>query len=153
GRYAHGYVFVAPLGGPVQNGPEILDSNGHVVWFKSMPRGVSATDLRVQSYLGKTALTWWQGNINAAGIGQGEGVINDSSYRQIEVVKAANGLSADLHEFVLTPQNTALIDALTPVYWDTSAVKGGNHHMIVLDSVVQEIDVKTGLVLFQWDSL
>jgi hypothetical protein len=153
GRTERGYVFIAPLGGPVQSGPMILDANGHVVWFKAMPQGVSATDLRVQSYLGKPVLTWWQGNINAAGIGQGEGVINDTSYRQIAVVKAANGFSADLHEFVLSGHGTAFITALAPVYWDASSVKGGTKDRIVLDSVVQEIDIKTGLVLFQWDSL
>jgi hypothetical protein len=85
-------------------------------------------------------------------VGAGEDVIEDASYRQIAVVHAANGLSADLHEFRLTPQGTALITAYYPVYWDASAVHESTRQ-IVLDSVVQEIDVKTGLLLFQWDSL
>jgi hypothetical protein len=61
-------------------------------------------------------------------------------------------LSADLHEFELTPRGSALITAYYPVYWNLSSV-GGPARAVVLDSVVQEIDVKTGLVLFQWDSL
>jgi hypothetical protein len=96
-------------------------------------------------------LTWWQG-YSGAGIGAGEDVIEDSSYRQIAVVHAGNGLSADLHEFQLTPQGTAVISAYYPVYWNAASVHGSTRQ-IVLDSVVQEIDVKTGLVLFQWDSL
>jgi Arylsulfotransferase (ASST) len=39
------------------------------------------------------------------------------------------------------------------VYWNSTSVRGGRKREIVLDSVVQEIDVPTGLVLFQWDSL
>jgi hypothetical protein len=42
----------------------------------------------------------------------------DSSYRQVATVHAANGLSADLHEFQLTPRGTALITAYYRVYWD-----------------------------------
>jgi hypothetical protein len=38
------------------------------------------------------------------------------------------------------------------VHWDASSVKRSKQ-AIVLDSVVQEIDIPTGLVLFQWDSL
>jgi len=67
-------------------------------------------------------------------------------------VQAANGLSADLHEFQLTPQGTALITAYYPVYWNASSVHGSTRQ-IVLDSVVQELDIRTGLLLFQWDSL
>lgn len=151
GRTASGDIFVAPQFGPLQDGPEILDSNGQLVWFKSLRGNDSAADLRVQSYHGQPVLTWWQGYV-AAGIGVGVDVINDASYRQIAVIHAANGLSADLHEFQLTPSGTALIVAQYPIYVDASSVHLSTHRL-VLDSVVQEIDIQTGLVLFQWDSL
>jgi Arylsulfotransferase (ASST) len=61
-------------------------------------------------------------------------------------------LSADLHEFEITPQGTALITAEYPVHWNLSGVHGLKNGS-VFDSVVQEIDIPTGLVLFQWDSL
>jgi hypothetical protein len=144
-------IFLAAQFGPVQDGPEILDSSGRLVWFERVAAGHVASDFRVQSYLGRPVLTWWQGYTNA-GVGVGEDVIYDSSYRPVGVVQAGNGLSADLHEFQLTPAGTALITAYYPVYWDASSVRGSKHE-IVLDSVVQEIDVPTGLVLFQWDSL
>jgi hypothetical protein len=79
-------------------------------------------------------------------------MIYDSSYRQVALVRAGNGLSADLHEFRLTPQGAAVITAYYPVYWDASSVHGPRQQ-VVLDSVVQEIDIRTGLVLYQWDSL
>ena len=59
---------------------------------------------------------------------------------------------ADLHEFQITPWNTALITTEHPVVWNTSSIHGPKRQ-IVLDAVVQEIDIPTGLVLFQWDSL
>jgi hypothetical protein len=146
-----GDVFLAPQQGPVQNGPMIVGPNGQLVWFQPLPAGQEAADFRVQRFHGRPVLTWWQGR-SGAGVGIGEDVIDDSSYRQIATVKAANGLTADLHEFDLTPQGTALITAYYPVYWDASSIHGPKH-AIVLDSIVQEIDVKTGLLLYQWDSL
>lgn len=144
-------IFLAPQFGPLQDGPMILSPQGSLVWFHPVPRGQIASDFRVQTYEGKPVLTWWQG-YTGAGIGVGHDVIYDSSYHQLAVVQAGNGLSADLHEFELTPAGTALITAYFPVYWDASSVHG-EKSQTVLDAVVQEIDVKTGLVLFQWDSL
>jgi len=144
-------IFLTPQHGPVQSGPMILDPTGELVWFHPLPQGTVAADLQVQSYRGRSVLTWWQG-YEGAGVGVGEDIVYDSSYRQLAVVHAADGLSADLHEFLLEPGGRALITAYYPVYWDASPVKG-SAQAIVLDSVVQEIDVRTGLLLFQWDSL
>lgn len=155
---AAGDIFLAPQYGPVQDGPEILDSRGHLVWFKPLGGDTSASDFRVQKYQGRPVLTWWQGYVDA-GAGFGEDVIYNTSYDPVAVVHAGNGLESDLHEFQLTPQGTALITAYYPVYWDSSSVKGGIKRQIVFDGVVQEIDIHscsvdpTCLVLFQWDSL
>jgi hypothetical protein len=144
-------IFLTPQQGPTQNGPMILNKDGTLLWFQPVPDGDMAADLQVQSYDGQRVLTWWQG-YSGAGFGAGEDVIENSSYRQIAVVHAANGLSADLHEFRVTPQGTALITAYYPVYWN-AADDHLSSHQVVLDSVVQEIDIKTGLLLFEWDSL
>ena len=66
-----------------------------------MPTNDAATDFRVQSYQGQPVLTWWQGN-ETAGVGVGQDIIMNSSYQVIHTISAANGLSADLHEFQLT---------------------------------------------------
>jgi hypothetical protein len=150
-RAQRGGLFVAPQQGPVQVGPMILGPYGGLVWFQPAPHGDLVTDFREQTYQGRPVLTWWQGNVNG-GVGQGQDEIYDSSYRLVASPNAGNGLRADLHEFELTPQNTALITAYYPVYWDARSVKGSSNQ-IVLDSVAQEIDIKTGLVLFQWNSL
>jgi hypothetical protein len=148
---APGDIFITPQQGPTQNGVMILNGQGALVWFQPIKPPDIAADLRVQRYQGKSVLTWWQG-YSGAGVGAGEDVIYDSSYRQLAVVRAGNGLTADLHEFRLSSQDTALITAYYPVFWDASALHGAKQQ-VVLDSVVQEIDIKTGLVLYQWDSL
>lgn len=142
-------IFLTPMRGPVQWGPMIVDPAGNLVWFLSLSGSKEeAADLRVQQYQGEPVLTWWQGYQNA-GLGKGEDVIYDDHYRQIATVQAGNGLQADLHEFTITPQGTALITAYRLVHWPI----GSNPNGLVFDGVVQEIDIPTGLVLFQWDSL
>jgi hypothetical protein len=149
---AAGDEFVAPYTGPGQAGPMILDANGAMVWFKPLPTGEFATNLRVQDYLGKPVLTWWQGDISVHGFGLGEGVIFDQSYTDVAHVHAGNGLQADLHDLQLSKQGTALITAYDPILCDLSTA-GGSSLGAVTDGLVQEIDVKTGLVMFQWTSL
>lgn len=151
GAQGSGDIFVAPQWGPLQDGPMILDPGGNLIWFDALRGNDMATDFAVQRYQGQPVLTWWQGHI-VAGIGIGQDIIFDRTYRQVAAVQAGNGLSADLHEFQVTPQGTALIIANYPVFWNASSVHGSSRQ-IVLDSVVQEIDIPTGLVLFQWDSL
>ena len=144
-----GYVFFAPKKEVRQRGPLIVDNAGHTVWFR--PLHLGATDFRVQRYHGRPVLTWWQGRSNV-GIGHGYYVLVDSSYRRIATVHAGNGLSGDEHEFQLTPKGTALITAYRPVPGDLSSV-GGPQHGLILDSVLQEIDIKTGRVVFEWHSV
>ncbi len=106
----------------------------------------------MQSYEGKPALTWWQGRIIKVGFGEGEDVIYNSSYQQIATVRAGNGYRADLHEILLTPQGTAWIDAFDPIHMNLSSVHGSAHG-ILLDSIIEEVDIKTGLVMWEWHAL
>ena len=144
-------IFLTPQFGPLQNGPEILGPDGRLIWFNTVPWGDTAADLQVQQYQGRPVLTWWQGYTDA-GVGIGEDVIYDSSYNPLATLGGANGLKPDLHEFQITPRGSALMTAYFPVFWNASSGHRTTHE-IVFDSVVQEIDIPTGLVLFQWDSL
>jgi hypothetical protein len=142
----NGDIFLTPQYGPLQNGPMILGPQGNLIWFQPLPANEMAADLRVQEYDGQPVLTWWQGYSNN-GSGDGEGIIDNTSYQQIATVQAANGLRGmDLHEFLLTPQGDAWIVGVSPVHY-------GNLTRPLMDAVVQEIDVKTGLVLFEWHAL
>lgn len=157
GGTAPGDIFVAPIGvgAPAvgQSGPLIVDNNGNPIYAHPVGRGLTAMNFKEQTYLGKPVLTWWQGTLTSTGIGSGEDVIVDSSYHTIATIRAGNGYSADLHEFLLTPQGTAYITAYKQVPVDLSGCCGGSRNGAVWDSVVQEIDIRTGRVLFQWDPL
>jgi hypothetical protein len=144
--------FVAPYAGPGQAGPMILDAGGGLVWFKALPTYTSAADFQVQEYAGRPVLTWWQGEVSVHGFGLGQDVIADSAYDDIAHVRAGNGEEADLHEFQLTPQGAALITAYHPILCNLSAV-GGPPDAGVTDSLIQEIDVRTGLVMWEWTSI
>jgi hypothetical protein len=148
-RTAPGYVFLAPKKDVDQAGPLILDDRGQVVWFDPLEtHGV--TDFRVQTYRGKPVLTWWQGQSDQ-GVGNGHYVIMDGRYRQIAVVRAGNGLHGDIHEFLITPRNTALITVYHEVPYDLSPW-GGARQGRLNEGVVQEVDIATGRVLFEWHS-
>jgi hypothetical protein len=149
---ADGEEFVAPYGGPGQAGPMILDQHGGLVWFKPLPTHTSAANFRVQEYQGRPVLTWWQGDITGHGFGVGEEEIEDEAYTTLARVSAGNGYRADLHDFQLTGQGTALLTAFHSIRCDLSAV-GGPADGAVTDGIVQEIDVRTGLVMLEWTSL
>ena len=143
-----GYIFVAAKKGAGQDGPMIFDNLGRLVWFS---KDRYATDFKVQRYMGEPVLTWWEGEI-LAGHGVGEYVIFDSSYREITRVQAGNGYRGDLHEFSITPQDTALLTAYTETQTDLSAI-GGPKEGMTWGGIAQELDIETGEVLFEWRSL
>jgi hypothetical protein len=145
-------ILMTPYSGPGPSGPMILDAAGNLVWFHPLPSGTVATNLQVQQLGSTPVLTWWQGSVLVQGFGQGEEVIASASYDQIGRVHAGNGMKADLHEFRLTAQGTALLTAFNPIACDLSPY-GGQSNAAVTDGVVQEVDLKTGLVRREWHSL
>jgi hypothetical protein len=149
---APGYVFTAPYNGPGQAGPMIFDEAGNLVWFNPVPAEDLASNLQVQQLGGKPVLTYWQGYVPPQGFGQGEEVVLDSSYRQIGRVHAGNGYKADLHDFHLTPQGTAVLTAFEPISCDLSQL-GGPRGGAVTDTLYQELDLSTGLVRREWHSV
>jgi hypothetical protein len=144
-------IFLAVKSGPGQDGPTIRDALGRLIWFRRVRPPLSPYDFRAQTYRGKRVLTWWQGPV-IRGKGQGYGVILDSRYRTVQRVYAGNGFQMDQHEFEITPSGTAFITVYEPVRYDLTPI-GGPSDATVWDSIVQEIDIKTGLVVFEWHSL
>jgi hypothetical protein len=150
---ASGSLFLAPFDikaagsfEPAPNseshsGPLVVDDRGEPVWF--LPLGsTTAMDVRVQTYQGRRVLTWYEGTV--LGPYGGSWVIFDPTYHEVARVQAGRGRHGDLHELLLTPQGTGLItiyrEIATP---DVSRLVTG---------IVQEVDVATGRVLFEWRS-
>jgi hypothetical protein len=152
GETSPGDLFSAPYSGPGQNGPMIFGEAGNVVWFDPVPHDDAASNLQVQQLYGKPVLTWWQGYIPPQGFGEGEEVIVNSDYEEIGHVYAGNGLKADLHDFHITPQNTAVMTVFNPIDCNLAAA-GGPHNGAVTDAIFQEVDLRTGLVRREWTSL
>ncbi len=149
---AGGDVLMTVGPGPGQYGPLIYTPQGQLVWFDPMPKGTNAENLSVQGYEGQNDLTWWRGRLYALGFGGGEDIVMDPNYQTVATVKGGNGLGADLHDFQLAPNHIAYITVYNPIRCDLSPVKGVRNGAIV-DTAVQEIDVKTGLVRWEWHSL
>jgi hypothetical protein len=131
-----------------QDGAMIIDGSGRLIWFQPAAKGDAVEDLQAQSYAGKQVLTYWQGHIDL-GVGFGSDQILGTNYQSLGSVAAGNGYDADLHELKLTPQGSAYLTAYTLVRADLSSV-GGSKDGALQDAVVQEVDVKTGLVMFEW---
>jgi hypothetical protein len=144
---APGLVFLAPKAGNGQDGPMIIDNAGRLVWFHATAGRIPA-DFRVQTYNGQPVLTWWEGLLYG-GDGDGVGMVYDQAYRPVAQVRAGNGYSLDIHEFTITPRNTALVLAYERYTRDLRPW-GGRKQARIVDNIVQEIDLKTGLVLFEW---
>ena len=142
---ASGLIFLTA------SGPLIVDNNGIPIWYQPAAAGKSVSDLNVQQYQGKPVLTWWEGKVMSPGFGRGEHVVLDTQYRELRRIQAGNGQQADLHELVLTPEGTALLTAFQPVAADLSA-QGGSATGMVFDCLVQEIELTSGRVLFEWHS-
>jgi hypothetical protein len=126
----------------------IVSPRGHLVWFDHIGRA-TPFNFEVQSYWGKPVLTWWQGRVVGGHGAGGRDMILDSSYRKLAALHGGYGYSSDLHEFQLIPHGRALVDAYVPVPANLSSV-GGPSNGTVLDCIIQELDVKTNRVLWEW---
>jgi hypothetical protein len=149
---AAGDIFTTNGPGPGQYGPLIYDPQGRLVWFQPLPQGEAAEDLSLQDYEGRRVLTWWRGHVLSLGFGEGEDVVMDTHYRTLAKVAGGNGLKADLHDFQLAGHGVAYITAYNPVRCDLTSI-GGAAGGAIVDTAIQQIDMKTGLVRWEWHSL
>jgi hypothetical protein len=162
----HGDVLLTPLPSPVVHpesnntvtinpvgpgGPMIVDGAGNLVWFRQLAPPEVAANLRLQRFRGRKVLTWWEGTVTPAAFGLGGGVIANHAYNVIRVVHAGNGYPMDLHEFELTKDGDALFTVYSPILVHLPGTPEGTLSPL-LDSIVQEVDVKTGLVVWEWHS-
>jgi hypothetical protein len=145
---SHNTIEIHPVG---PGGPMITDGNGNLVWFKQLDPPDVAANLRIQKFRGRRVLTWWQGGITPSAFGIGKGVIANHSYKTIRTVHAGNGYDMDTHEFTLTPGGNALFTVYVPIMVHLPGSPSGTLSPL-LDSIVQEVDVRTGLVVWEWHS-
>ncbi len=155
---APGYIFMTnfydlnepPIQG--QSGPLILDRELQPVWFQPVPERVVAANLNLQSYQGKPVLTWWQGKVTNTGATEsGEDVIVNQHYQTVGRVRATGGWVVTVHEFLVDGEH-AWVTVNKNLPMDLSKY-GGAYNGALIDSAVQEYDIRTGKLLFDWDAL
>ncbi|KAJ7268114.1 ASST-domain-containing protein [Mycena haematopus] len=145
--------LVCPNGVAVaEPGAAIYKSNGELVWADSTFG--NCYDFNIQQYNGQQFLTLWVGAGSAA-VGQQMGfgtvLMMNSSYQVVMNASAVNPEGTDLHEFnIVKPENkTALVTAFHTIPMDLSSI-GGPVDGWYSNGVIQEIDIATGDVLFNW---
>jgi len=134
--------------GAKSRGSAIYDPTGDPIWF----RPGRSTDFRTQTYRGKPVLTWFESPTEGSGLNRNSYTIANQAYRVIKRFVPGNGYAADSHEFRLTPRNTAYITSYRSVRRDLRYL-GLSRNGRVSDSIAQEIDLKTGRVIWEWHSL
>jgi hypothetical protein len=162
-------IFVAPYNESTnpsllvgEDGPLIMDASGNPIWFHpvSSDNSVLAFDFKAQTLFGKPVLTWWQGSV--AGIAPshlppgtalegGHFVIYNQHDREIMSVQAPSGFSMDEHDFLITPKGDAYYFALKYIKANLTPY-GGLKNGSIVDPVLQEVDLRTGQVIFAWNA-
>ncbi len=158
GKLAPGFIFTAnfynlnypPLVG--QSGPLILDHDLQPVWFEPVPEKVVASNLSLQTYEGKPALAWWQGVVTNTGQTEsGEYVVVNQHYQPMARLKGKDGWVLTLHEIEIRGDDV-WVTANKNIAKDLSRY-GGAYNGALIDSAVQEYNLKTGKLLRTWDAL
>jgi hypothetical protein len=135
-----------------QSGPLILDDRLQPVWFKPVPEKQIASNLSLQTYSGKPVLAWWQGVVTNTGATEsGEDVVVDQHYRPVATLRGADGWVLTLHELVIRG-NDAWVTANKNRPMNLSRY-GGAYNGALIDSAVQEYNLKTGKLVRTWDAL
>jgi hypothetical protein len=147
-----------------QSAAYMVNGKGDLQWWhpaQAAPGfgGSAARNTRVEQYQGHRVITFWQGKYVCPPCGgRGEGVILNSSYQTIHTVTAGNGYQqqgADFHEFTFGHEGseaTAFVQIWSPVEANLTSF-GGPPNGMVYDWIIQEIDLATNKVIWEWHAL
>ena len=158
GTPAPGYILTGnfldltkpPMDG--QSGPLMLDNHLQPVWFRPVPTNVVASNLDQQTYQGKPVLTWWQGVVTNTGqTSSGKYIVVNQHYQTVATLQGTGGWVLTLHTMVING-NDAWVTANKNVPMNLSRW-GGVYNGTLVDSAVQEYNLKTGKLLRSWDAL
>ncbi len=157
-RLAPGYILTAnfydvtvhPMVG--QSGPLMLSNQLQPVWFQPVPENVVASNLSRQTYEGKPVLAWWQGVVTDTGATtSGEDLIVNQHYQTVARLRGTGGWILTLHAIVIRGSD-AFVTANKNVPRDLSRY-GGAYNGALIDSAIQEYDLRTGKLIRSWDAL
>ena len=146
----------------VQNAVYTLTPRGDLLWYHPSAgkgAGPGVRDLQVQRYNGEPVLTYWRGRfVKPPGGGRGVDLMLNKHYQTIHTITPGDGYEkqgADSHEFLLGHEGkeaTAFIEVWVPVRANLTSV-GGPPNGSTFDWIIQEIDIATGKVIWEWHAL
>jgi arylsulfotransferase ASST len=144
GQEDPGLLLTTPGTGADGAGAAIYDNNGDLVWW----REGRYTNLSQVTYQGEPALSVF---LNSD-VG-GEFLILDSSYAEIASLTLEGGFLTDVHDLQFSPDGSrVLLMGYDTVTRDLSEY-GGPADAQVVDAVIQEQNVATSEVTFEWRAL
>ena len=126
----------------------IINDKGQTVWFKSTPGKIPA-DFRVQQLGGKPVLTWWEGQL-FVGDGDGVGQVYDTNYKRGRHRHAPATATRSTCTSSRSRRRTPRSCSPTSASSATCARGAARSDARIVDNIVQEIDLRTGAVLFEW---
>jgi hypothetical protein len=135
-----------------QSGPLILGNDLQPVWFHPVSEKLVASNLSLQTYADKPALAWWQGVVTSTGSTEsGEDVVVNQHYQTVARIHGTDGWKLTLHAIVVDGEDV-WVTANKNVAKNLSNY-GGAYNGALIDSAVQEYNLKTGKLLHSWDAL
>ncbi len=137
---APGYIFLNNWGGQPYN--MILDNTGAPIWYRRTPD--RRRDFKVQP-------NGWLTMLVREGYGGGEGYLAlDSTYSEVDVMRAANGYRTDEHELTMLPDGHYFMIGVREEQVNMSRyVAGGKPNATVSETVIQEFTPRHEMI-FQW---
>jgi hypothetical protein len=125
------------------------ERQGSLVWTGNY---TEPFDFKVSTYKGQPVLTFWSGDL-LDGYGRGSFYILNQSYAEIahfQVNRFGDNMG-DVHEFEITSNDTALVAIYHAIPWDLTA-SGGISDGWLFENTIQEINIETGELVFEWNA-
>ncbi|KAI4613224.1 hypothetical protein J4E83_007636 [Alternaria metachromatica] len=125
------------------------DRMGSLVWTGNYSEPF---DFKTQTYKGEPVLTLWSGEL-LNGYGRGSYHILNQSYDEIAhfQVSRFGDEMGDIHEFLITADDTAIVLIYHGIPWDLTA-SGGVENGWLFENTFQEINIETGDIVFEWNA-
>lgn len=156
-----GFIFVTPYPSfkgpavfPEQPAAYILRDDGDLVWSSLGYLSGFVANFQATRYQGQPVLQAFQGTIDSRhGRGHGTLQILDNQYRPVAQVQSLTNKIPSLHELRIVNEKTALVEIYDPVPYDLTAYGGSEGQNWIVDSILQEVDIETGELIFEVHSL
>ncbi|CRK38931.1 hypothetical protein BN1723_015450 [Verticillium longisporum] len=156
-----GLIFITPYEGfaeghkgPTQPGAYIFRDDGELVWSGTGFHAGWVANFRPETWDGKQYLRAFQGTLDGLhGRMYGYHTLLGNDYEVAKVVRAGSHRLVSAHEFRVVDGKTALIETPIPRTISLKPWGGSDDQRWIVSGGFQEVDIETGDVLFEWESL